>query len=281
MNLIEYAKTRDTLLERIVQTLEADPRVKAAWLSGSFGRGEADEWSDLDLHVAVDDAWYEQFLAEREAVYHHVGHPVLIQPDMASDSQVGARFQLVMYAGPIEVDWNIGPVGKAQRPLAYQMLVERASVPVVAPAPLTPIEREAQAQRRLTFFWAMAPIAIKLCGRGDTRRAANQIELLTTAFIALWRLVSEPHGPNPILPSTNRVIEPELDSCIPRVGATMSPRSALSTVAELCQSVERLHPRLEGLGVTIPRDMPAEVAALRRVADEAIRRGDFPRRPYR
>lgn len=60
--LSDYARERSTLLDRIVQLLEADHRVAAAWLSGSFGRGEADDWSDLDLHVAIKEEHFTAFL---------------------------------------------------------------------------------------------------------------------------------------------------------------------------------------------------------------------------
>ena len=53
--LAAYTRLRDDLLVRIVGALHRDPRVRSAWLSGSFGRGEADAWSDFDLHVAVED----------------------------------------------------------------------------------------------------------------------------------------------------------------------------------------------------------------------------------
>jgi predicted nucleotidyltransferase len=281
LDLIQYAKERDVLLGRIVQTLEGDPRVGAAWLSGSFGRGEADEWSDLDLHLAVDDAQFDQFLEERELLYRRVGRPILIQENKASESQVGACYQLVMYPGPIEVDWNIGPASQAQRPLAFQMLVDRITIPIVASAPLTATERRAQADHWLTFFWAMAPIAVKLCGRGDARRAVKQTDLLTTAFIALWRLVSQPEGPDPILPATNRILEPELDARLPRVGPTIDPRGALDIVGELCQEVEKLHLALMALGAAIPFEVPADVVRLRGIAEEVLRRGDIQPRTYR
>ena len=44
--LAAYTRLRDDLLVRIVGVLHADLRVRSAWLSGSFGRGEADAWSD-------------------------------------------------------------------------------------------------------------------------------------------------------------------------------------------------------------------------------------------
>ena len=53
--LAGFTRQRDDLLARIVGVLGADVRVPSVWLSGSFGRGEADAWSDFDLHVAVED----------------------------------------------------------------------------------------------------------------------------------------------------------------------------------------------------------------------------------
>ena len=279
LTLSEYAKERDALLERIVRELEGDCRVGAAWLSGSFGRGDADAWSDLDLHLAIASADVASFLAERETLYRRVGDPLLIQGDKASDSQAGARFQLVLYRGPIEVDWNIGPVDRAQRPVAFRMLVERVTVPIVTPPPLTAAERQAEAVHWLTFFWAMAPIAVKYCGRGEP--AVGLIDHMTTAFIALWRLISQPDGPNPILPWTNRVMEPDLDALIPRLGPTIDPLRTLGVIDELCRKVQGLHPALQQIGAALSPEVPIEVARLKRVAEEVLREGAVPRRTYR
>ena len=48
----EYAQARERLLERIAAGLAADRRFMAAWLSGSYGRGEQDAVSDIDLSEA-------------------------------------------------------------------------------------------------------------------------------------------------------------------------------------------------------------------------------------
>ena len=45
----------DLLFDRAVSVFERDDRVRALWLSGSLGRGDADAMSDLDLLVAVTD----------------------------------------------------------------------------------------------------------------------------------------------------------------------------------------------------------------------------------
>lgn len=47
------------LIEAIHRVLEADPRVDAAWLSGSFGRGTADDFSDVDVLVLAQTPWQE------------------------------------------------------------------------------------------------------------------------------------------------------------------------------------------------------------------------------
>lgn len=43
-------------LDVVIDACGRDPRIDAAWLGGSVARGIADDWSDLDLHLAVDDA---------------------------------------------------------------------------------------------------------------------------------------------------------------------------------------------------------------------------------
>src|SRR5829696_229370 len=43
------------LVERVVSVLEADARVLAAWLVGSFATAEADPFSDIDVQCLVTD----------------------------------------------------------------------------------------------------------------------------------------------------------------------------------------------------------------------------------
>jgi hypothetical protein len=281
LDLQTYAAGRDVLFTRLTSELEGDERVAAAWLSGSFGRGEADEWADFDLHVAVHDAFFGDYLDERPLLYARVGRLILVQAEMPSNAVNGGRFQLVVYEGCYEIDWNIGPLSLASRNLASQVLFEHVPVPVATLPPLTAEERGAKADHWLTFFWAMAPIAVKYTARGETRRAASQNDLLTTAYIALWRLVTYPDGPDPWQPSTNRPLENGLDALIPRAGARIDPASALKATRALCVAVEQLHPALAELDVPIPAAMPDEVRALGNLAEAVIRQGNPPRRKYR
>jgi hypothetical protein len=47
---------RDAALARAIELLRADPRVEAAVITGSIGRGQADRWSDFDLDAVIADA---------------------------------------------------------------------------------------------------------------------------------------------------------------------------------------------------------------------------------
>jgi predicted nucleotidyltransferase len=280
--LSDLERARDAILDRSVRCLEADARAGAAWLLGSFGRGEADAWSDLDLLIAVADEHLETFLAERPALYTRIGRPLIVQDEMPSDVLDGARFQLVVFDGPVEVDWNIGPLSRARRADDSVLLFDRAGVPPLVLPPLSPEERRARARERLIFFWAMAPIAVKYAGRGETRRVGRQIELLTQPLIALRRLVNEPEGPEPWRPQvTNRRLEPELDALLPMLGETIDPLSALAVIRALCDEVERLHPALAALGVPIPSEMPGAVRAMAATAEAVVLRGGLPRRRFR
>ena len=49
------ASDRDATLARAIELLQADPRIEAALVTGSIGRGEADRWSDFDLAAVVAD----------------------------------------------------------------------------------------------------------------------------------------------------------------------------------------------------------------------------------
>lgn len=47
---------QQALLAQLTEALARDNRVRSAWLSGSFGKGAGDAWSDVDVSVVVDEA---------------------------------------------------------------------------------------------------------------------------------------------------------------------------------------------------------------------------------
>lgn len=85
---------------------KADKRIKAAWLEGSFGRGNADRYSDLDIHMLLSDADLPDFKANVEAWLAAIAP--LVQFRLLFDSKMinaltrdGLRLDLWLHAGDI------------------------------------------------------------------------------------------------------------------------------------------------------------------------------------
>src|SRR2546428_8944411 len=54
-------------IDAVTAKVKADPRIKAAWLEGSFGRGTPDRYSDLDFHFLLGESDLPTFRADIEA----------------------------------------------------------------------------------------------------------------------------------------------------------------------------------------------------------------------
>ncbi|HZC28594.1 MAG TPA: nucleotidyltransferase domain-containing protein, partial [Gaiellaceae bacterium] len=61
---------------RLLDAVEADPRIRALRVRGSIACGTADELSDVDTRIWVSDDEYEAALADLPALVRSVG-PVL------------------------------------------------------------------------------------------------------------------------------------------------------------------------------------------------------------
>ncbi|MDA5561202.1 nucleotidyltransferase domain-containing protein [Exiguobacterium sp. MMG028] len=68
-------------IQLITERLKQDEAVQAIFLKGSFGRGEADEHSDIDLYVMVHPDQEESFLSRR-LDHLRAYRPVLLKDDI-------------------------------------------------------------------------------------------------------------------------------------------------------------------------------------------------------
>ncbi len=86
-------------IETIVASLKKDDRVRAIFLKGSFGRGEEDEHSDIDLYCLVEDSEVDDFLKNR--LRHLQSYGDLLFHD---DIFIVAQQILAVYENMIHVD---------------------------------------------------------------------------------------------------------------------------------------------------------------------------------
>lgn len=120
---------REQFLDRALEQLAHDRRVAAVIISGSSGRGEADEWSDLDLNVVVDDEASPDFLSHPSDA-EQFGDLVL-WVDCSFNAVPGGSMSFSRYAseaGLVMVDWNASPLSTAQLTAGSRLLWSRPGV---------------------------------------------------------------------------------------------------------------------------------------------------------
>jgi len=66
------------LIDVLTRLIEVDPRVEAAWLAGSLGKGGGDEFSDVDLLLLVPENGAAAVSAALIEGLDRVTRPVLV-----------------------------------------------------------------------------------------------------------------------------------------------------------------------------------------------------------
>ncbi len=169
------------LIDRVVDDLAADPRVRGLWLTGSFGAGTADEYSDVDMFVLVADAHVPAFvdgwLGGIAAAYH---------PLLARRLAPAPVFHHVL---PGWLRWDVVVGGPADLndldPDAVMELVNRDGV---RPAPSFRAGVQADAVREMTEeFLRVLGLLPVVVGRGELVTAVSGAGMLRQLLTTLLR----------------------------------------------------------------------------------------------
>jgi predicted nucleotidyltransferase len=174
-------------LDRFVTACRADERVVAAFLGGSYARGAADAYSDLDLGLITADEAYDDFLAGREAFIRRLGEPVFLESFDRPDNIFfifpdGTEGELAMGREGQFTHIHSGP---------YRVLLDRRGVltNAVFPRPEPdPAEQRETLRRLVAWFWHDLSHFITAMGRGQLWWAAGQLDELRRICVNLARL---------------------------------------------------------------------------------------------
>jgi hypothetical protein len=116
---------RDRLLDQVLGLLKADPAVDGVALIGSLGRGEADNWSDIDLLILMGHQAVAQFKDAPAA-------KLWAQADLLSDgrhnSPAGATSvgtTRIRSGLPLHVDLHVHPAARTRWPTDSRIIFER------------------------------------------------------------------------------------------------------------------------------------------------------------
>jgi hypothetical protein len=240
-----YTQQRDTFLQSLVERLSVDDRFVAAWLTGSFAKGQQDALSDIDLTLVVADKHCQalcerpwmvsaQTTQERLALFSLFGQPSFLHENNHNAPQ-GGTFTFVAYAeSAILVDWVLRPQKDALRPESSRLLFDKAGLPIQPPTqPETYEQRAEKASEIVAFFWMMAAVTVKYIRRGDMVFVTTWLEELTKLVYEVERRINGQGW------EYKRGSSSELK---------VTPQEQLEAIQQLCTRMEKLMPEVARLG---------------------------------
>jgi hypothetical protein len=132
------------VLERLVEAVEADPRIRALELKGSIARGDADELSDLDTRLWIADDDYDAMLADLPALARSVGKT----RDILFETP-GSPFLFVQFEDGVQLELSTSRASQAKGLVAARVvLLDRDGLLA------QPYEPEPAWDRTLWLGWA-------------------------------------------------------------------------------------------------------------------------------
>jgi predicted nucleotidyltransferase len=175
------------IMNRFVAACQADARVVAATLYGSYARDAADAYSDLDLGLITTDAAYADFVAERETFIRLLGEPLLLEDfDLAN-------LVFCIFSDGTEVELAFGRESQFHHLHGgpYRVLLDKKSLLAGAVFPRhhpVPAEQIETLRRLVYWFWHDLSHFIAAMGRAQLWWAYGQIETLRRYCVNLARL---------------------------------------------------------------------------------------------
>jgi len=171
--LREYREDRTALLASLTDFWKSDERIRAAYLWGSFGRGEADDLSDLDPWLIVaDDAAAEMGPSLRQ--YAEQTGSLIISKNTPQHAPLGGGYMSFLHEGRhglLQADCYWQPQSSALPEAEYAVLFDRQAEAYAGQEypKLDPSEEaqglEAEVAHGFHFTWFMFSITAKYLAR--------------------------------------------------------------------------------------------------------------------
>ncbi|MCW5850073.1 MAG: aminoglycoside 6-adenylyltransferase [Anaerolineae bacterium] len=184
---IQLPPSHQLLLSRFVEVCQADDRVVAAFLHGSYATGTADAYSDIDLGLVTTDAAYQDFLADRASMIRQLGEPVFLEHFN--------RPHLVFFilADGVEGELAVGRESEFHHIHTgpYRVLLDKKHIlaGVVFTGDEPSQADQVETLRQLVYwFWHDLSHFITAMGRGQLWWAHGQLEALRGYCVNLARL---------------------------------------------------------------------------------------------
>ena len=187
---IQQPDRHRTVMNRFVAACQADERVIAAFLGGSYASGTTDAYSDLDLYLITTDEAYQDFFAGREAFIRLLGEPVFLE----DFNEYGFDLVLFIFANGTEGELGLGSESHFTHIHGgpHRVLVDKKGIlaGVVFPS-YEAAQSEQIAKLRCLIYWFWHDLShhfITPMARGQLWSAYGALEDLRLTCVNLARL---------------------------------------------------------------------------------------------
>ena len=174
-------------VDRFMKACIEDERVVAAFLGGSYVKGKADEYSDVDLCLITTEAAHEDVYRQREAFLQQLGELVFLEdfgiPDIA----------FFIFAHGVEGELNFGSEDHLDKIHSgpFHVLLDKKKlltrVDFSEPG-ADPSEQAEKLRLNISGFWHELSHFTTAIGRGQLWWAGGQLEALRSICVNLARL---------------------------------------------------------------------------------------------
>jgi predicted nucleotidyltransferase len=184
------------IVDRFIAACQADERIVAAFVGGSYAEDKADKYSDLDLYFITTDTAYETFLIERESFVRLLGEPLFLE-----DFGRPNGYMIIFSNGADCEIWfrresNFHDIHGG----AYKVLLDKKDIMAGKVFPVhvaDPVQQVRILRQELDWFWHELSHFIKAMARRQLWFAYGQLEVLRQMCVILARLrynFSDPYG---------------------------------------------------------------------------------------
>lgn len=204
----DLPRNQQELIDYVTGKLAGDSRVRGLWLTGSFGRGSADRFSDVDTLAAVAPDELDAFVSDWPEIAEAILKPILIK-------QVGNApvFSHVL-PGWLRFDLVVAPVDSVPTRLDSGSTRELINRDALELGPSTSSDQAAPVDRATVLgmteeFLRILGLLTVVIGRGEWVTAASGAANLRLALTTLLRMRVEGGRPTGAL-HLSKVLDPEL-----------------------------------------------------------------------
>lgn len=179
--------TFQVVLEQFIAACQADERIVAAFLGGSYARDAADAYSDLDLYVITRDEDFDQFCAQRDDFMRQLGEPIFLE-DFGNTNII---FYILADGSEGEIEFGREGQFKDVHSGPYKLLLDKKGILTGAVFPERYPDAADQTEKlrcSITWFWHDVSHFIKAMRRGQLWWAQGELEILRGCCVSLARL---------------------------------------------------------------------------------------------